>query len=84
MSLDRLESESGCNGKSSAMGTPDLLAWETSRWNAIKEKEVEELLDGILQMNNKNHNLKVGYLDRSMKLNFYVFKVKPFSNFGSI
>ena len=42
MSLDRLGSESGCNGKSSVMGTPDLLAWETSKWNAIKEKEVEE------------------------------------------
>ena len=42
MSMERLESESGCNGESSVMGTPDLLAWETSRWNAIKEKEAEE------------------------------------------
>ena len=31
MSIERLKSESGCDGEKSVMGTPDLLAWETSR-----------------------------------------------------
>ena len=33
MSIDRLKSESGCDGEKSVMGTPDLLAWETTRWD---------------------------------------------------
>ena len=37
-----------------------------------KDSEVEELLDGILQVHNKNNSLKVGYPDRSIELNFYL------------
>ena len=50
MSIERLKSESGCDGEKSVMGTPDLLAWETSRWDIWGNHNDED--------NNDNNNDK--------------------------
>ena len=52
MSIDRLKSESGCDGEKSVMGTPDLLAWETSRWDICRLQRDEEFsIPGFLGWN---------------------------------
>ena len=53
LSIDRLKSESGCDGEKSVMGTPDLLAWETSRWDIWGNHNDED-------NNDNNNDKKVG------------------------